>query len=407
MEIIQAEYTIVTPMFLGGADKEPTDGIRPPSVKGALRFWWRALNWGRFWQENNQNETEALKALHREEARLFGAAVSSDANNDGHHGGQGCFLLSVTSRHLTTQKKNTIHQKFSARANDAARYLGYGVMEAFSSKTTGKKAGQLTRGCINENQHFIVKLAFKKTIEPSIKEALMALGLLGGLGSRVRRGLGSLSLERLSINNDHIWHKPTNEQTYKAAISELLSNKLIASNPAPYSCFDEKSRVDQLNEASTPYAALSQLGEAMMMYRSWGKGEKGREVLGQPREERFKMDHDWSNEMPNIPRNFHPKRAVFGLPHNYKKLSVTAEYYERRSSPLLLHIHQLNKDSFLTVSLLLRSVFLPDKVEIKAGNKLVENQTRYSTIIQFLEGNKKAEGTPRFNKTSLIKGAKA
>ena len=42
MEIIHANYSITTPLFLGGADQEPTDGIRPPAVKGALRFWWRA-----------------------------------------------------------------------------------------------------------------------------------------------------------------------------------------------------------------------------------------------------------------------------------------------------------------------------------------------------------------------------
>ncbi len=53
MEKLEATFRIVTPMFIGGADQTPSDGIRPPSVKGALRFWWRALNWGRFWKEKN------------------------------------------------------------------------------------------------------------------------------------------------------------------------------------------------------------------------------------------------------------------------------------------------------------------------------------------------------------------
>jgi len=44
MQEIKATYKIVTPMFLGGADHE--EEIRVPSIKGALRFWWRALAWG-------------------------------------------------------------------------------------------------------------------------------------------------------------------------------------------------------------------------------------------------------------------------------------------------------------------------------------------------------------------------
>ena len=46
MRTITATIEVVTPMFLGGADQSP-DGIRPSSVKGALRFWWRAWAWTR------------------------------------------------------------------------------------------------------------------------------------------------------------------------------------------------------------------------------------------------------------------------------------------------------------------------------------------------------------------------
>jgi len=87
MKTIEATYRIVTPMFIGGANHDPSDGIRPPSFKGALRFWWRALNWGKFYQKNNRDEAAALKALHQEEARLFGSAVK-----DG-KGGQGVFYF--------------------------------------------------------------------------------------------------------------------------------------------------------------------------------------------------------------------------------------------------------------------------------------------------------------------------
>ncbi len=43
MTVITATYRVVTPMFIGDADQKATS-LRPPSIKGALRFWWRALN---------------------------------------------------------------------------------------------------------------------------------------------------------------------------------------------------------------------------------------------------------------------------------------------------------------------------------------------------------------------------
>ena len=85
MKELIATYNIVTPMFTGGADQIP-DGIRPSSVKGVVRFWWRALNWGRFWEQSSSNEVSALQNLHEEEARLFGSSMEGDS------GGQGCFF---------------------------------------------------------------------------------------------------------------------------------------------------------------------------------------------------------------------------------------------------------------------------------------------------------------------------
>ena len=401
MQILCAKYRIVTPLFIGDANQTIDDGIRPPSIKGMLRFWWRALNWGHYWQEN-QDETTALKQLHQEEQRLFGAAMDTKKKT----GGQGCFLLSVSSDQLSGQKKGIVHKEFAN--HNASRYLGYGLIEAYPSKNKGTKAGELIRHCIDENQTFTVKLLFKKTIEHSVKQAVIALGLFGGLGSRTRHGIGSLSLENLTQsteknwnqshniqNYESIWTRPTTEDQYKNALASLLKGHLSAKNPAPYSCFDKRSRIDILDRVSDPYKALDNFATALLMYRSWGKYGK---VLGQESEKNFKEDHDWSKPNLFTPANFHPKRAVFGLPHNYGKgthLSITAKdriknkKYERRSSPLFLHIHQLSKHRFLTVSLFLPTLFLPNNVKIQAGSKFVDQQIDYDVITTFLDGKKK------------------
>jgi len=62
MKAITFECEVITPMFLGGADGQ-TPELRPPSIKGAMRFWWRAMN-GHL----------SLKALKEREAEIFGAS---------------------------------------------------------------------------------------------------------------------------------------------------------------------------------------------------------------------------------------------------------------------------------------------------------------------------------------------
>jgi CRISPR-associated protein Cmr1 len=72
---ITAHYKITTPMFLGGEEQQAdARQFRNASFKGALRFWWRALNWGRVLQAAAGDRAQALKNLHAEEGRLFGLA---------------------------------------------------------------------------------------------------------------------------------------------------------------------------------------------------------------------------------------------------------------------------------------------------------------------------------------------
>ena len=62
MHRITFECETITPMFMAGADGT-TPELRAPSIKGALRFWWRALN--------GHLELEELK---KREGEIFGTA---------------------------------------------------------------------------------------------------------------------------------------------------------------------------------------------------------------------------------------------------------------------------------------------------------------------------------------------
>ena len=114
------------------------------------------------------------------------------------------------------------------------------------------------------------------------------------------------------------------------------------------------------------------------------------QVLGAPSEQRFMDDHSWFR-VPGWTRthpNFHPERVEFGLPHNYHPdhHHVISEHHERRSSPLLFHVHPLGEKKFIGVGIYLPSLFLPNGEQIKANGSLVPASIGWSVITNFLDG---------------------
>ena len=180
MKTLEATFQIITPMFLGGAEQR-AETVRPASVKGALRFWWRALNWSRCLANNNHDEILALRSLHDQEARLFGIAASD------HAGGQGVFLLQVCDQGIVLAD-----QPFNSLGNGQLYLLGQGL-------ATSKNGNSCLRNAIKENGHFTVKLMFRHTTSDpdmqSIRDAVLLFGLMGALGSRARHGLGSVAID--------------------------------------------------------------------------------------------------------------------------------------------------------------------------------------------------------------------
>ena len=247
-ESLEATYRIVTPMFIGGADQSPRDGIRPPALKGALRFWWRALNWHRFRAATACDES-ALILLHDEEARLFGIASGTRG------AGQGVFLLRITA-----QPRPGFENTWP-RNKTGSGYLGYGLMETNESPH---------RQGIQEGQDFSVQLIFKPGTSQAdleaISESLQALGLFGGLGSRARRGFGALTLLWLKgedLMQDRIEYERSVEQTLQAVLKQ--------NNFPPYTAFSEHAAFRILAIAKDAREAHAEAGAAVQKPSRPGK----------------------------------------------------------------------------------------------------------------------------------------
>ena len=354
MQIIEAEFTIVTPMFIGDANQEAHD-VRPPSLKGALRFWWRALNWGRMLAAEGGDTANALSALHNREAELFGLAASDKT------GGQGVFLLTLK------QAVKAENQGFGNMSGAQLYLLGQGLGSFKGSNHTTRSA--LTSGTFSASLLF--RPATKVDDRHSVAEALFAFGLLGGLGSRARHGMGSVSLTGWQGEGFDL---PQDRAAYATAIRALLAS--LSDTLPPFTAFSRQSRIDISAENHDPLKLLSTVGNELQMYRSFGQNGK---VAGQPAERNFTPDHDLMQSATNGERiSRAPVRSVFGLPHNYffssTKGKADINYAPdgtdaRRASPLLLHIHRFSDGKCLAVHILLPATFLPEGAQIRIKSK--------------------------------------
>ena len=404
--VIQATYRIVTPMFIGDAQQAAT-GISPQSVKGALRFWWRALMWGEY-ASTTSCEAAALVLLHDKEAELFGSA----SDEDGLAAGQGYFSLRVNF----TEKPKTI------RVNDlqgaGLRYfLGIGLSREGS------------RSALAAGQTFQVNLtSFNlKDQQANLIKTLMLFGLVGGLGSRVRKGWGSVAIESLAIGKDVI-SIPHDKQSYQAWL-KTLSNAQTLSQLPPFTAFSNRTRIDISCIAKSPTTAqslLNEVGEEQQFYRSYGRNGWVNDKKAKPQ---FPSDHDLVKNIIEHKKQTKsiPRRSIFGLPHNYFYSSLFEKYQQeelnkgkseeeakriarakskadfssaaqnktRRASPLLIHAHQFPDKSIAIIQTLMPATFLPEgsSMQYSMGRREIEkvslnfnkNMLNWSDITNYMD----------------------
>jgi|YNPBryantNP2012_1023418.scaffolds.fasta_scaffold07311_5 CRISPR-associated protein Cmr1 len=155
MRKVEIELMTVTPLFLGGSEPrgQPPE-LRPPSFRGAMRYWYRAVLGGVVGDKN----LEAVRAL---ESAVFGSTESGSPIN--------------------------------LRISGNLRYKPYPILP---HKNSG------SRNAFNPNQTFWLTMNASPTCPEVVwANACMALNLaltLGGIGLRSRRGMGGLQVVQSS-----------------------------------------------------------------------------------------------------------------------------------------------------------------------------------------------------------------
>jgi CRISPR-associated protein Cmr1 len=349
---------------MGGADaRGAPPELRSPSIRGAMRYWYRALLGG----STFLNDHELLSKLHSKESELFGSTDRGGALS--------------TRLSQAAQLPYESYQKDPALKGTGGSFLPTGKdYLLWSMGSTGGRPGapryQPSRQYIKPGATF--KFILSAQLQPDTIDkgnaAFWLLSNLGSIGSRANRGAGSIqavaeSSPRLLFNTsssikelqDYLrdgiqkclkivtgedWGTlPENQQAEFDTIHPQTCNVWVVA--------------DGPNGWDTYLAALNGLGSRFRDYRTH------QNPLG-------RSDHDavlkWFENGGKGPVI---KRPVFGLPIPFRYSNggpsdvIIHEKGDRRGSPLHMRITKLANGKYVGVLTLFKSRFLPEHTDLK------------------------------------------
>lgn len=335
---------ILTPLFLGGADMQQPE-LRAPSVRGAMRYWYRALVGGTI--------APSLDSLHQMESAIFGSAENGGA-------------LSTQLRAKGTPAPVSYQKSPPVGKNQPAGkdYLLWSVALA--------KRPYLAPG---EKFDFLLKTGLNENALRHGEVAFWLLANLGAVGARANRGAGSFqavsSASELDFNlastPDELKHQLEKGLEACRNIAGATWVSFGKTRPAFDVFHPDYCRVsivaDQPDGWETCNDALNAIGRHLANYRTHTN------PLG-------KSDHDavlkWFTSGGKVSPDL--KRPVFGLPLAFRYTKgpqdeIRSGQGDRRGSPLHIHITRLKTERYVGVLTLFKSQFLPSGIQLKLKNR--------------------------------------
>jgi CRISPR-associated protein Cmr1 len=361
-------------------------GIRIPSLRGVLEFWYRSL----------LGHLPTSGEVFDRQAEIFGSA----------DGGQG---LSIRPGGVPRFAKGEL--SFGGNGEDPLPflYLGYGPLQFLKVPAwQGDKKGQNIATSYHAKQAREVILLEEKQrarfrftargrqeqIE-ALKQALLLLHLFGGIGARSRRGWGSIEVDGLGLEAppDKVAPLATWIQENLAKVWSSAVYSVDSSEPA-FSAFSRGTQIFTTGPRAGDYkAVLLDLYGHFQRVRSF---RSGRPLAVKDHQEEFD-----DAQLPSQGITWVPRRLAFGMPYqpgHEKRWSIeyqgrlpsgNGDVVTRRASPLLLKVLRLGPNLHTGVAVFLKSQFFGDpRLKIGAkGKDLTLDFPGYEAIDQFFAGS--------------------
>jgi CRISPR-associated protein Cmr1 len=208
--VTEYECAIITPLFMGSANPQQVE-LRVPSIKGGIRFWWRALH-------GNLD----IKKLKEEEAKLFG---SSDEKI-----GRSKLRIHIPVKQIRT--------------------FGYPPFPHWEDKPNKRFFNSPAVG-YGQSFQVILTITSDEISHKKYQAIFEAALLLGGFGKRSRRGFGSIQITK---RNGEVYQVPQD--------MDELKNLLDRINPGCFSISDDGRKiVSEGFSGNYPYIKEIEIGK--------------------------------------------------------------------------------------------------------------------------------------------------
>ena len=246
---IEIKCKIITPLLIHGVDSQTVE-LRPPSIKGVMRFWWRAIHSNLPIDKLREREAEIFGDTKRKSS--FRIKVNETNLNDIRY-----FKLLLYEKEVEAE----IRRKEPKIREDA---LERKLKKYKKTKSQGYKP----------NQTFKIELTGKDLEQ--IKNIFILSTILGGFGQRSRRGFGSIKIieirdkDNKQVNFDY----PLNKNSIEEFIRDKINRKFNFSSKNSRHDFKSYPFIREINigkEYNDYNELLKKIGLATHKYPKFGK----------------------------------------------------------------------------------------------------------------------------------------
>jgi len=384
---------VITPIFGGGAEagiNDPVTPIRPSSIRGHLRFWWRATR--------GANCTTTAE-LRKREGEIWGAAdnpspISIETEIEEHDEPSEC--ASYEWDKALRQGRGGCRLKWSAPFDGRNSPLPY-VLFPFQGKSPESDKPKDPSKMVKSARFKLTVLISSpngKNIEKDIEAAIWAWVNFGGIGSRSRRGCGALyciksdpqdqDLTPSSSKNFSDWLKRRISQ-YELVLTHrdwpTLGRIYLSSKDGSNAIFSWEECIGVMRDIRQGVDIGRDAGSGTRPGRSrWPEPESVRNIIvGKKGLEN--RPPTWHPPDPRMPDNAFP-RAEFGMPiiieirkEGLKATLQPSENHDRMASPLILRPIGFSDNRFSSLILRLNTSLLKSAYLTSGKNDLIGGHT--------------------------------
>ncbi|MHA1734048.1 MAG: type III-B CRISPR module RAMP protein Cmr1 [Promethearchaeota archaeon] len=369
---------VVTPIVGGGPKariNDPITPIRGQSVRGHLRFWWRATRGNSFsnYEDLRAAETEVWGDTEKPSPVDVGVSIDTPLPNN-------------TRVQLATEMKKGLYRV-------KKEYPAYALFPLTSppKEMTNSEKNESVRGRVNF--YFTLKLVYPEELEKDVQSSMWAWVNFGGIGSRTRRGCGALYSKEFApasstgtVEDLKNWFK---KWVNECEFTPDENNKDWPTIRPWFSVFVDPDEVEKVftephfDAWNNIIGTLEQFRQGPDFGRDPGRGPRNGRSRWPEAESIRNITGDRDSKHRN--QNFMPTpgfpRAAFGLPiifHFKDKWDPRDteirplhknKRYNRMASPLILKPLAISNESSIELSLVLSTPRLTD-VYIEGGRNL-------------------------------------